>query len=108
MLFVIAESSSAPNAEERDLASDMFASVASSLKVMSVVLEGAGFAAALKRSVFTFATSRLLGKIPTKTFGDLGQASDYLATKGADVGIGSPTSAALTTFVRSVHKHVAR
>jgi hypothetical protein len=102
-LFVVAATSTTPTGMAREEAAAMFDAARPYLRVLSAQLEGTGFAAAAKRSVFTWATSRMLGKTPVKTFAILGDAADWLETKCKELGIPCPPVHQLEASVRRIH-----
>jgi len=103
LLFIVAETSSTPNGAARDAAGEMFDAVRPYLRVLSAQMEGSGFAAAAKRSVFTWATSKMLGKTPVKTFARLAEATAFLETKCSELRMPCPSRETLEAVVRRIH-----
>ena len=103
LLFIVAETSSAPKEAAREAAGEMFESIRPYLRVLSAQMEGSGFAAAAKRSVFTWATSKMLGKTPVKTFARLAEATAWLETKCAELRMPCPSRDTLDAVVRRIH-----
>ncbi len=104
LLFIVAETSSTPSGAARDAAGEMFDALRPYLRVVSAQMEGTGFAAAAKRSVFTWATSKMLGKTPVKTFARLGEATEWLESKCGELGLPCPPRATIEALVRRVHE----
>ncbi|HWE29470.1 MAG TPA: hypothetical protein VHB97_15780 [Polyangia bacterium] len=103
LLFIVAETSSAPTGDARHEAGEMFDAMRPYLRVLSAQMEGSGFAAAAKRSVFTWATSKMLGKTPVKTFARLAEATAWLETKSAELRLPCPSRDTLEAVVRRIH-----
>ena len=103
LLFVVAETSSTPSGEARHEAGEMFDAMRPYLRVVSAQMEGSGFTAAAKRSVFTWATSKMLGKTPVKTFARLSEATAWLEVKCAELRMPCPSRESLDALVRRIH-----
>jgi hypothetical protein len=99
LVFVIAETSGVPPVEVRDAATRMFQEAGSSLKLCAAILEGSGFAAAAKRSVFTLVSSSVFGTVKLKVFGAVPEGCLWLATESARAGIGIQGGAELRALV---------
>lgn len=104
LLFIVAAKSSAPTGRTREAAAEMFDELRPNLKAVSAHMEGSGFAAAAKRSVFTWATQRMLGKTPVKTFGRLADSTHWLELKCKELKLNCPTSLELQSFVSRIHE----
>jgi hypothetical protein len=102
MLFIIADSSSPPAGPARTAAEDMFVALQPNLCAVAGVLEGTGFMAAAKRSVFTFATSRMIARAAVKTFDQVDSAIGWLTERCREQGVACPTATALASFAREV------
>jgi hypothetical protein len=92
LLMVIGTGSPAPVGEVREAAVKMFSEFEPKLKALAALVEGEGFVAAAKRSVFTFLISRVLRKKPVKTFAQIGQAADWMEAQGKLAQFDCPTS----------------
>ncbi len=103
-LFTVAETSSTPSGEARGEAGKMFDAMRPYLRVVSAQMEGSGFAAAAKRSVFTWATSKMLGNTPIKTFARLMQATTWLEAKCKELKLPCPPRDVLEGVVRRIHE----
>jgi hypothetical protein len=103
LLFFVAESSTAPEGPARAAAGEMFEALKPNLHAIAAFMEGSGFMAATKRSVFAFATSRYLGKTPVKTFDQLSPAAAWLQTRCRELGVACPPSTNLEALVREIH-----
>jgi hypothetical protein len=103
LLFIVAEKSGAPSGDARKEAGDMFDAMRPHLRVVSAQMEGSGFLAAAKRSVFTWATSKMLSKTPIKTFAQLNDATAWLEMKCEELRLPCPSHDALDGLVRRIH-----
>jgi hypothetical protein len=101
MLFVVGERVAPPSGDTRTAVAEMFRAMHPHLKVVSAQMAGSGFIAAAKRSVFTWATSRLLGTTPVRVFGDLADAADWLHARSGELGLACPPSLDLQAFVQA-------
>lgn len=101
VLLVVSERVSPPSGDARHEVSEMFRAMRPHLKVISAHLAGNGFVASAKRSVFTWATSHMLGKTPIRAFGDLAGAADWLYDRAAVLELDCPSSLDLQTFVQA-------
>jgi hypothetical protein len=102
LLFIVAESSSPPAGAARAAAAEMFAALQPNLCAVAGVLEGSGFMAAAKRSIFTFATSRMIERAQVKTFDQLAPAVSWLQQRCREQGVACPTAAALESLAREM------
>jgi hypothetical protein len=102
LLFIVADSSSPPAGPARTAAEQMFAALQPNLCAVAGVLEGSGFMAAAKRSVFTFATSRMIARATVKTFDQVDPASGWLIERCREQGVACPTATALVSFAGEV------
>ena len=98
-LFILPEISSVPAGPVREAVGQMFDAVRPHLRVVSGHIDGSGFRASAKRSVFTFATSRILGGTQVKAHGSLVDATTWLETKCKDAGLACPASRDLQALV---------
>jgi hypothetical protein len=80
----------------------MFAALQPNLCALAGVLEGSGFAAAAKRSVFTFATSRMIARAVVKTFDQVDPGIGWLTDRCREQGVACPAATALAAFAREV------
>ena len=103
LLFIVAETSSTPSGDARHEAGQMFDAMRPYLRLVSAQMEGSGFAAAAKRSVFTWATSKMLGKTPVKTFARLTEATAWLEVKSGELKLPCPPRDSLEAMVRRIH-----
>jgi hypothetical protein len=103
LFFVKTETSTAPNGAARSAASEMFESLRGELRIISALFEGTGFLAAAQRSLFTFATSHVLGATLIKTFNDLPQSAGWLQAQCLVLKLACPSAAELTTVVGQLH-----
>jgi hypothetical protein len=102
LLFIVADSSSPPAGPARTAAEQMFAALQPNICAIAGVLEGTGFVAAAKRSVFTYATSRMIARAAVKTFADVDPATGWLIERCREQGVACPTATALVSFAREV------
>jgi hypothetical protein len=98
-LFVVPEISGIPAGPVRDAVGQMFDAVRPHLRVVSGHIDGSGFRASAKRSVFTFATSRILGGTQVKAHGSLVDATTWLEAKCKDAGLACPAGRDLQALV---------
>jgi hypothetical protein len=80
----------------------MFLALQPNLCAVAGVLEGSGFMAAAKRSVFTFATTRMIARAAVKTFDHVDVATVWLIDRCREQGVACPTTTALAAFARDV------
>jgi hypothetical protein len=102
LLFIVADSSSPPTGQARTVAEQMFAALQPNLCAVAGVLEGTGFMASAKRSVFTFVTSRMIARAAVKTFDQVDPAIGWLVERCREQGVACPTPTALASFAREV------
>jgi hypothetical protein len=102
LLFLVAETSTPPAGPARAAANEMFSTLQPNICALGGVLEGSGFMAAAKRSVFTFATARVLTHAIVKTFEQVEPASVWLVDRCREQGVACPTAAALAAFAQEV------
>jgi hypothetical protein len=102
LLFIVADSSSPPAGAARSAAGEMFATLQPNLCAIAGVLEGTGFMAAAKRSIFTWATSRMIARAPVKTFDHLEPATGWLEQRCREQGVACPTATSLASLARQV------
>ena len=107
MLFVVPKTSETPDGPVRTAAGKMFEGLRDHLRVVATQIEGTGFAAATKRSIFTWATSNMLGKTPIKTFGGLAEATVWLAAQCAAQNVACPPAAVLHEIALKHHQPMA-
>jgi hypothetical protein len=101
LLFIVDAKSPPPDGAARAAAADFFANARTQIKVMSAHIVGAGFVAAAKRSVFTWLTSGMLGKLPFKTSASIGEACDWLEAQCKTLGVKCPSSAELQLTINN-------
>jgi len=97
-LFVLAEGAGIP-ASLRDAIGKMFDAIRPHLRVISGHIAGSGFRASAMRSLFTFATSRILKGTPVKAHGDLVEATLWLEARCKEATLGCPPSKDLHALV---------
>jgi hypothetical protein len=100
--FRIAENAVVPTGEALTRAKDLFQSLGGKLKAMVTVIEGSGFATATKRAAFTFISKTTIGKMPTKVFGEIPAACEWLATEGSKQGLTCPKPTDLWQYAASL------
>lgn len=98
-LFVLADHSGVPDAPAREAIGQMFDALRPHLRVVSGHIEGSGFKASAKRSVFTFATSRILKGTAVKAHGKIEEATDWLESKCKEAQLACPPSKDLQALV---------
>jgi hypothetical protein len=99
LLFIVAEGVGPPSGETRREVAEMFRAMHPHLKVIAAHMAGSGFIAAAKRSVFTWATSNLVGKTPIRAFSELAEATTWLHARATALDMACPSSLELQTFV---------
>ena len=87
LLFIVRDGAAIPNAEVRQRFQRTVRSAQGKLKLLAAVIEGTGFAAASKRSIFTMVVSSLMGPVAVKVFPDPPKACVWLATEGRGGGV---------------------
>jgi hypothetical protein len=100
LLLIVTERSRVPSGGARAAVGRMFQELRPALRAVAALIAGGGFAAALKRSVFTWATSSILGKAPVKTFAALEEACPWLEAQCSKAGLSAPAMEELSVFVR--------
>lgn len=78
LLLCIAAESSAPSREVRDLSISLFKSISESCFAMGTAFLGQGFGAAAKRSAFSVILLGARSKTPSKVFGSVVEAADWV------------------------------
>jgi hypothetical protein len=100
LLFIVTANSTAPSGPAKAAAGAMFDDLRGSIKACAAIIAGTGFATAVKRSVFTWATGGMLGKVPLKTFPDVGSATGWLGEQVRDARLSLPSADDLVAFLR--------
>jgi hypothetical protein len=102
LFFLVTDSASPPSGPARSAAEEMFIALQPNICAVAGVLEGSGFMASAKRSVFTFLTARMIGRASVKTFEKVDVASSWLIDRCREQGVACPSATALLSFVREV------
>jgi hypothetical protein len=100
LLFIVSERCTAPTGKARTAAGLMFEELRPSLRVVAAHIAGHGFLVSVKRSIFTWATSRMVGKTPLKTFSSVTVASQWLEDQCRLAGITSASGGDLEAIVK--------
>lgn len=102
LFIVVSDKAGPPSGGVRDALAETITARGPELKVICFVLEGSGFMASAKRSVFTFATSRVIRGTPIKTFVEAREAAVWSKSTCADQGLVCPSATGLQTVVREL------
>ncbi len=97
-LFVVAEGAAIPT-DTREAAGKMFDAIRPHLKVLAGHIEGTGFKASAKRSLFTFATASILRGTQVKAHGELAEATTWFEGKCKEAKLGCPSAKDLQALV---------
>jgi hypothetical protein len=92
LVLLVPEAGGPPEGAARDVASEMFKAVKGRLKVICGVLEGAGFAAAAKRSVLTVLVNVAAGGAAVKVFSAVPPGCEWASTQAKTAGVACPAA----------------
>lgn len=99
-LFVVPEKVRLPSDVVRSTIRATLGEVADKLGAVGAVVQGAGFLVSAKRSILTFVTSTLSGRVPVRVFADLDEALVWAAHSAGQLKLESPSAANLQIFLR--------
>ena len=98
LMFIIREGAQLPSKEVGDRFQIGVRAQKGKLKLLVGVIEGAGFASAAKRSVFTMLLTSFMGSVGVKVFADAPKACVWLSAEAQAAGLTLPPAASLAAF----------
>jgi hypothetical protein len=106
-VFVVRQSSSLPTPDVRARFAATLAALQGEVKMLAAIIEGTGFGASAKRSVFTMVISHIIGKITLKVFADPPGAAAWIAAEATRRQLKVPTESVISRFVASLPATIA-
>lgn len=98
-VFVVRQTSLLPTPEVRARFAGILAALQGEVKMLAAIIEGTGFGASAKRSVFTMVISHMIGKITLKVFADPPGAAAWVAAEAARRKLKVPPESVIARFV---------
>jgi hypothetical protein len=102
LVFVVRQTSLLPTTEVRARFAATLAAMQSQVKLLAAVIEGAGFGASAKRSVFTMVINHMIGKITLKVLADCSDAVAWVAAEGTRRGLRLAPETAIAKFMANL------
>ncbi len=104
LVLLIPEAAGPPEGKVRDQAGEAFRAVGGRLRFMAAVLEGAGFAAAAKRSVLTVVVNVVIGAGAVKVFSAAGPGCDWAVQQARLSRVQSPPAVELEACLAAMRR----
>ncbi len=104
LVLVIPEQAGPPEGKVRDQAAEMFRAAGPRLKIVAAAMEGAGFAAAAKRSVLSLLVNFTLGGAAIKVFSATGPCCEWAVQQARLARVGSPPAIELEACVAAMRR----
>jgi hypothetical protein len=101
-VFVVRQTSLLPTPEVRARFASTLAALQGEVKLLAAIIEGSGFGASAKRSVFTMVISHMIGKITLKVFADPHGAAPWVVAEAVRSGLKTPPELAIAKFVANL------
>jgi hypothetical protein len=106
LFLVVPVDAASPQGADYAVAKAGFQQLVDELVVSSWVMEGSGFMAAAKRGLTAFLTSSLLGRVPTKVFGEVSEGAAWLATQSKQHEFACPPVRELSEEVKALNSRM--